>query len=207
MPARLRPTAPIAADAILVGDPGRALMLAQELLQQPKMSNHARGLWGYSGLTPDGHELTIQSTGMGGPSASVVLHDLAELGLRRAVRVGTCTALAEFELGGLVRVIEASGGDQATYPDRELSKALDVGEPVSVASLDTLHRHHTDKALDADVADMQTAALLAAADRLGVAVAALLIVSEISAGEQAGDEELEEATKRAGAAVAAILSA
>ncbi len=49
MPARLRPTAPIATDAILVGDPGRALMLAQELLAEPKMSNHARGLWGYTG--------------------------------------------------------------------------------------------------------------------------------------------------------------
>src|ERR1041384_2604964 len=67
MPARLRPTAAIATDAILVGDPGRALMLAQVLLEQPKMSNHARGLWGYSGVTPDGKELTIQSTGMGGP--------------------------------------------------------------------------------------------------------------------------------------------
>ena len=32
--ARLRPTAPIAADAVLVGDPGRALLLAQELLEQ-----------------------------------------------------------------------------------------------------------------------------------------------------------------------------
>ena len=55
MPARLRPTAPIAASAILVGDPGRALMLAQALLEQPKMSNHARGLWGYSGTTPEGN--------------------------------------------------------------------------------------------------------------------------------------------------------
>ena len=93
MPARLRPTAPIAADAVLVGDPGRALLLAQELLEQPKMSNHARGLWGYSGRPPAGRELTIQATGMGGPSAAIVLADLAELGVRRAVRVGTCTAL------------------------------------------------------------------------------------------------------------------
>ena len=43
MPARLRPTAPNAAAAVLVGDPGRALLLAQELLEQPKMCNHARG--------------------------------------------------------------------------------------------------------------------------------------------------------------------
>ena len=93
MPQRLRPTAPIAADAILVGDPGRALMLAQELLEQPKMANHARGLWGYSGRTPAGAELSVMSTGMGGPSAALVLADLAELGVRRAVRVGTATAL------------------------------------------------------------------------------------------------------------------
>src|SRR4051795_5111594 len=66
VPARLRPTAPIAAEAILVGDPGRALMLAQALLQEPKMCNHARGLWGYTGQTSAGRELTIQATGMGG---------------------------------------------------------------------------------------------------------------------------------------------
>src|SRR5690349_15047482 len=102
MPARLRPTAPNATDAILVGDPGRALMLAQELLQQPKMSNHARGLWGYTGVTHEGHELTVQSTGMGGPSATVVLHDLAELGVRRALRIGTCTALRDQALGQIV---------------------------------------------------------------------------------------------------------
>ena len=82
MPAHLRPTAPIAADAVLVGDPGRALLLAQELLEEPKMSNHARGLWGYSGQTPAGDALTIQATGIGGPSAALVLGDLAELGVR-----------------------------------------------------------------------------------------------------------------------------
>ena len=48
-------------------------MLAQELLETPKMSNHARGLWGYSGQTPAGAQLTIQATGMGGPSAALVL--------------------------------------------------------------------------------------------------------------------------------------
>ena len=35
---------------------------------------------------------------MGGPSAALVLADLAELGVRRAIRVGTCAAL-EPELG------------------------------------------------------------------------------------------------------------
>ncbi|MGV1050305.1 MAG: hypothetical protein ACOYD4_17470, partial [Solirubrobacterales bacterium] len=126
MPARLRPTAPIAADAVLVGDPGRALLLAQELLEQPKMSNHARGLWGYSGRTPEGAELSVQATGMGGPSAALVLADLAELGVRRAVRVGTCIALRPGpRLGELVLVSEAHAwpgpGDAPRLPDPRLT--------------------------------------------------------------------------------------
>ena len=53
---------------------------------------------------------------MGGPSAALVLADLAELGVRRAIRVGTCTAL-DPELAGsgeLLAIAEAhawgSGG-------------------------------------------------------------------------------------------------
>ncbi len=108
MPLRLRPTAPIAADAVLVGDPGRALMLAQELLEQPKMANHARGLWGYSGRTAAGRELSVMSTGMGGPSAALVLADLVEVGVRRAIRVGTATALVVGTAAGELVVVEAA---------------------------------------------------------------------------------------------------
>ena len=153
VPARLRPTAPIAPEAILVGDPGRALLLAQELLEQPKMSNHARGLWGYSGATPEGRELTIQSTGIGGPSAALVLADLTELGVRRAIRVGTCVALDQsLELGQLLVIDEAiaSGGSAAAFgaasgavlsPDAELTTRLcdaldNDASRVAVASFD-----------------------------------------------------------------------
>jgi purine-nucleoside phosphorylase len=41
----LRPTAPLAERVLLPGDPGRALALAQLLIEQPKMFNHHRGLW------------------------------------------------------------------------------------------------------------------------------------------------------------------
>ena len=37
---------------LLPGDPGRALRLAQQLLDAPKMLNHNRGLWGYTGRPP-----------------------------------------------------------------------------------------------------------------------------------------------------------
>jgi uridine phosphorylase len=207
MPARLRPTAPIAADAILVGDPGRALTLAQELLEQPKMSNHARGLWGYTGTTATGHELTIQSTGMGGPSASVVLADLAELGVRRAIRIGTCASLGDLELGDLLSVTKAN----EQRPDEDLTAALDEGLPDSnpgrVVSLDSLYRPERDlPSVLAEAADMQTAALFRAGAELGVALAAVLIVSEKSDTGQLRDEDLEEMAKRAGRVARAVLS-
>ena len=222
MPSRLRPTNSVAAEAILVGDPGRALLLAQELLEQPKMSNHARGLWGYSGRTPVGRELTVQSTGMGGPSASLVLADLAELGVRRAVRVGTCAALEpEPVCGDLLVVLEAqawSGGSPgaSTLASPELTgrlrRQLGIGRgarPAIVASLDILHEHGAAEAGgyagNVDAADMQTAALLAQGERLGVAIAAVLIVAEDAGGEIADDEAVEAAAKRAGTAAVAIL--
>jgi uridine phosphorylase len=211
MPARLRPTAPIAADAILVGDPGRALMLAQELLEQPKMSNHARGLWGYSGRTPGGHELTIQATGMGGPSASVVLGDLAELGVKRAIRIGTCASLGDLALGDLLIVGEArTPGGGRSLPDPELTTGLEgalEGTGGVAVSLDSLQHPEAElPSLLAEGADMQTAALLDAADRLGIAAAAVLIASERSDSGKLRDEELEAAAKHAGQAASHLLS-
>ena len=48
MPVHIHPTAPLAPRALLPGDPGRALALAQLVLSEPKMFNHNRGLWGYT---------------------------------------------------------------------------------------------------------------------------------------------------------------
>jgi uridine phosphorylase len=223
MPARLRPTAPLAAEAILVGDPGRALMLAQELLAEPKMSNHARGLWGYTGATEAGRALSIQATGMGGPSASVVLTDLAELGVRRAVRIGTCASLGDLDLGDLLVVHEAHEfrgsfvRPETTKEPRnsvrpalaltsELRAALPDAQPGTVLSLDSLYRPERDLSSSlAEVADMQTAALLTTATDLGVAAAALLIVSERRDSGPLPDEGLEAMAKRAGRAAAAVL--
>jgi uridine phosphorylase len=222
MPARLRPTAPIAADAILVGDPGRALLLAQALLVQPKMSNHARGLWGYSGRTSGGHELSLQATGMGGPSAAVVLADLAELGVRRAIRVGSCSAIdPALRLGQLLAVGEAhawggpgGGAGAAVLPDPTLARRLleelgEGGRAGTVASLDTLPG--TDAAArppaaSAEVADMQTAALFSRGESLGVAMAAILIVTRASDDSQLEEAAEADAARRAGEAALASLS-
>jgi len=217
VPRRLRPTTEIHPDAILVGDPGRSLALAQVLLEQPKMSNHARGLWGYSGRTPEGHELSLQATGMGGPSAALVLADLAELGVRRAVRVGTCAALAPgLRPGDLVWVGEARpwsvdgrGAGSPAFPDESLAARLrsalgDEATVGAVASLDVLHPSPGHALPGGDAADMQTAALFAAGHDLGVALAAVLIVTDAENAETLADETL---TDRAAAAARAAVFA
>jgi purine-nucleoside phosphorylase len=219
MPRRLRPTAPVAADAILVGDPGRALLLAQELLEQPKMSNHARGLWGYTGETPAGDALTIQATGMGGPSAALVLADLAKLGVKRAVRIGTCIATdGQAEPGELLlpRAAVATRGSAASFgleagetvePDPELldrlRERLEARE-IAVASLDTMPSS-TGIPAGTIAADMQTVAIFARAGELGMRAAAVLIVAEVGE-ERLADESLDQAAKQAGRAAADALS-
>jgi uridine phosphorylase len=224
MPSRLRPTASFAADAILVGDPGRALLLAQELLEKPKMSNHARGLWGYSGLTPAGDELTIQSTGIGGPSAALVLADLAELGVRRAVRIGSCLAAATggVGVGDLVLVEEALAGGgsasafgvavgDAVSPDPALTESLRTAlagsaRPATVASFDAGPAASAPFAPGVGAADMQTVAILARAGALGVAAAAVLIAVDSLDGPALAEDLREDAEKRAGRAVSDVLS-
>jgi uridine phosphorylase len=203
VPRRLRPTAEIHPDAILVGDPGRAMALAQALTEGPKMANHARGLWGYSGTTADGRGLTVQATGMGGPSAALVLSDLAELGVERAVRVGTCAAIDPgFGRGDLVWVREARpwsadhpGAGSPAFPDEALGARLqaelgDGAKPGLVASVDFLHPTPGHPIPAGDVADMQTAALFRVGATLGIAIAAVLIVTDGDGFESLDDEKL-----------------
>jgi purine-nucleoside phosphorylase len=222
----LRPTAPIAADALLPGDPHRALGLAQELLVTPKMSNHTHGLWGYWGETEDGRELTIQSIGIGAASAAIVLAELASNGLRRAIQVGTCRAVEpELELGQLLVVAEAISADGvsrelsgqvALAPDPGLGSALaGVAEAeglrrVSVASTDLVGELDGRPADDwrrrgAVAVEMAAAALFAAGPRRGVEVASLLAVSDRE-GEAIPDEDLQEASARMGRLALAALS-
>jgi uridine phosphorylase len=216
--AHLRPTAPIAADALLPGDPGRAMALAQELLTKPRMANHNRGLWGYTGATPAGHELTIQSTGIGGPSGAIVLEELTGLGVRRAVRVGTCVALdGRLPLGEVVLVGEAVaddgaskalGADAASRPHPALQDRLrrvDEAPPEAiVASTDLFYDPERERRRDAWLAagasavELGTAALFEVGRRRGVAVASVLVVSEVEDGAQLSEAELSAAAKAAG---------
>jgi DeoD family purine-nucleoside phosphorylase len=198
-PIHLHPTAPLAERVLLPGDPGRALLLAQSLLTEPKMFNHNRGLWGYTGTAADGAPLTIQSTGMGGPSAAIVISELVDLGARTLVRTGTCGALAQqLALGQLLIVAEAIADDGTSRAlgagprvaaDPQLVARLEAAAggsapPGSVVSTDLFYdpsgRSEQRWLADGAVAvEMETATLFALATRRGFAAAALLLVTDL----------------------------
>lgn len=181
----LQPTAELAPRVLLPGDPGRALLLAQTLMEAPKMFNHHRGLWGYTGVAADGELLTIQSTGMGGPSAAIVLHELIALGAQRAIRIGTCGALSpSLAFGDLLVVESVRYGGEVLAPDAALSAAL-TGEhrgPVVTSDLfydPDIERQEAWAAGGALAVEMECAALCSVGARHAVPVAALLLVTDI----------------------------
>lgn len=198
-PIHLRPSTELAERVLLPGDPHRALAVAQDLLEKPLMFNHARGLWGYTGIAPDGAPLSVQSTGMGGPSAAIVIEELLQLGARSLIRIGTCGALREgLELGQIVavgEVVAADGVSQALgagprlAPDGQLTSAL-IGAgaaAVTAVSTDLFYDprdavHGDWVAAGADVVEMEAATLLALSARGGASGAVVLAVSDLLAG-------------------------
>jgi purine-nucleoside phosphorylase len=217
MPVRLDLIAEPAEAAILTGDPRRAFHLAQELVEEPRMTHLARGLWGYGGRLPDGTDLTVQSTGSGGPAAVAVLADLARHGVRRVVRVGSCTAeVPDLALGDCVVVEKAlaedgsqhffPGEDPWSEPDRELFDALaGAGRNGPIAS--RFRTELPDRSGDrpALAFDLQTAALFAAAREYGVRAAAVLVVSGTMDKAEAPEGSLEEVFLQAGSDAASAL--
>jgi DeoD family purine-nucleoside phosphorylase len=191
----LRPTAALAERVLLPGDPGRALLLAQSLLVKPLMFNHHRGLWGYTGTAEDGEPLTIQSTGIGGPSAAIVFAELIALGVRRAIRVGTCGALEKsLMLGDLVIAREAIcadgasralGGGERVAANQTLTEALlqraTTARVGTILSVDLFYEpagsHQSDQP-DALAVEMEAATLFALGAAEEVPVACLLAVSD-----------------------------
>jgi uridine phosphorylase len=73
--------------AILIGDPDRVERIS-ELLNAPQFLPVSRGLKTVTGGYRD-CRVTIASFGMGAPIATIVLHELANLGVTRFLRIGT----------------------------------------------------------------------------------------------------------------------
>ena len=133
MPIHLRAEPGDYADACLLpGDPLRARYIADTFLDTAKQVNGERGMLGYTG-TFHGKSVSVQSSGMGCPSAGIVIEELVMLGVKRILRVGTCGGLqADMKLGDLIVALTAVPADATA---RHL-----IGEPhVPTADWELVH--------------------------------------------------------------------
>jgi uridine phosphorylase len=83
----------IAPAVIVPGDPGRVEKIVNQLDRAHKVAEN-RGLVTYTG-SYKGWPVSITSTGMGGPSASIVYEELINIGAKVLIRVGSVACLQE----------------------------------------------------------------------------------------------------------------
>jgi DeoD family purine-nucleoside phosphorylase len=225
MPIHLRAEPGDYAEAVLLpGDPMRAKYIAETYLDDVTQVNEERGLFGYTG-TFNGKPVSVQTTGMGCPTAAIVIEELIQLGATRFLRVGTCGGLrTDLQLGDLVvplSAVPADGtarqyvGDEphAPTPSWELvhaavHSAKELGLPVRVGpivSTDTfydpdLDRHSRWSARGNLAVEMEAAVLFTITALRGLQSAALLTVSDYAVHGEAvsriSDADLRAAVDR-----------
>ena len=121
-----------AANVLCPGDPVRAQYIAETFFDPGfRQVNDVRGMLGFTG-TFEGKPLSVQTTGMGAPSAGIVFDELAQLGAKRLVRVGTCGGLADgMNMGDTVVALSAAAED---FAPRQLSQ-MDCIAPTATFEL------------------------------------------------------------------------
>jgi DeoD family purine-nucleoside phosphorylase len=138
---------------LLPGDPLRAKYIAETFLEDVAQRNAERGMLGYTG-TFHGKPVSVQASGMGCPSAAIVIEELVQLGVTKIMRVGTCGGLQpDLSMGDLIVALSATPADstalhytrgephaptadfalvhEAVHQAKELGKAVRVGPIVS----------------------------------------------------------------------------
>jgi DeoD family purine-nucleoside phosphorylase len=115
MPIHLRAEPGDYADGCLLpGDPLRAQYIAETFFDDPVQVNGERGMLGYTG-TFRGKRVSVQSSGMGCPSAGIVIEELTQLGVKKILRVGTCGGLQpDMTMGDLIIAVSATPADSTS---------------------------------------------------------------------------------------------
>lgn len=102
---------------ILPGDPKRCAKIAA-YFDQAELVADSREYVTYTG-TLDGEKVSVTSTGIGGPSASIAIDELSKCGAHTFIRVGTCGGMQEEVEGG--DIVIASGAVRMEGTSREFA--------------------------------------------------------------------------------------
>jgi len=126
------------ADAVLLpGDPLRARHIAERCFEDLRQVNEVRGALAFTG-SYRGMPVSVLGTGMGIPSASIYATELvAEYGVTRLVRVGSCGAVQDdIAMRDVILASGActdSGVNRARYGGLDFAAIADFGLLVTAA--------------------------------------------------------------------------
>lgn len=123
----------VAETVLLVGDPDRIPLVTKYWDEAKNVANN-RGLPVWTGKYK-GVSVSIASTGMGAPSAAIVVEELINIGAKKLLRIGTCGALRkEIRPGDLIVPLAALREEgttkeyrddgSLTYADKSLASTL-----------------------------------------------------------------------------------
>ena len=131
---------------IMPGDPKRCAKIA-EYFDDAKLVADRREYTTYTGYL-NGVKVSVTSTGIGGPSASIALEELVNVGAKTFIRVGTCGGVQTDVKGG--DIVIATGairmeGTTKEYAPIEFPAVanLDVVNSLVQAAKNLGHEYHT----------------------------------------------------------------
>ncbi len=129
---RIRP-GDVAEVVITAGDPARVEQVAG-LLDEARVVNRVRGFLTYTGKY-NGRDISVACHGVGGPSSAIVFEELAMVGARTIVRLGSCGGMVEeLNIGDIVIPTAAA------YHDGSLRMYIPDGVLPPVPDLDLTYR-------------------------------------------------------------------
>lgn len=118
----------IAETILLPGDPMRAKFIAENYLDNVTQYTKVRGMFGFTGYYK-GVRVSVQGTGMGGPSMSIYAYELIHgYHVKRLIRIGSAGALQDsLKLGDII------GATAASY-DTDYSRHMHLAGTIAPAA-------------------------------------------------------------------------
>ncbi|WP_330631639.1 nucleoside phosphorylase [Halocatena halophila] len=206
--------------ALVPGDPGRVDRIASYCDNTETVAENRE--YRIVNATYEGRQLTICSTGIGSPSATIAIEELAAVGVETFVRVGTIGALqSDIEIGDMIVATAATKAEGTTkrYEDPTIPAVADftVVDALQRAASDNDETIHTgaivtDDAFYAETdehvsaweragllaVEMEAAALFTLARRKGLSAGAICTVDgNLVEGTQKGETEEDELPEKA----------
>lgn len=112
----------IAETVLMPGDPYRAKWAAENFLSNARLVNETRGMLGYTGEW-NGHQVSIQGSGMGMPSLSIYANELIrDFNAQTLIRIGSCGGMQPHI--NLRDIIIAMTASTLTSPSRGMFREL-----------------------------------------------------------------------------------